>query len=170
MARNLQGSLPVGAIFTSGTVSAFGAITAGHVTLNTIAMPAIDAVADAAARVDQLVTLFNQYADQTGVRAEKVTSVTYRLKAGVDIVIAALGATANAANTGLTAGTTAKTDVLMATRKAFGSGSANDDTAIVKLGSMEVTVAAAKKMGLIDRIAGTDVELQGAQTPTRTDA
>ena len=107
MARNLQGSLPVGATVTSGTISAATAITAGHITVNTVAFPAIDAVASAALRTDPLVELFNKLADQTGVRAEKVTSVTYRLKAGVDIVIAALGASASAANCGLTAGTTA---------------------------------------------------------------
>jgi hypothetical protein len=171
MARNFIGSLPQGASVTSGTISAFGAITAGHITVNTVAFPAIAADASAAARCDTLVALFNQMAPLTNVFAEKVTSVTFRLKAAQDIVIAALGASANAANCGLTAATTSySAPTVAATRKAFGTNPANGDTDVIKLGGMEIDVASAKKTGLMQRIGAVDAYLQGAQTPTRTDA
>jgi hypothetical protein len=171
MARNFTGSLPQGASVTSGTISATTAITAGHITVNSVAFPALAADATAAARCDSMVALFNQMAPLTGVFAEKVTATTFRLKAAQNIVIAALGATATVATSGLTAGTTTYTAPTVAsTRKAFGSNPANGDTDVIKVGAMEIDVASAKKMGIMSRIGSVDAYLQGPQTPTRTDA
>src|SRR6185369_18018735 len=100
MSFELQGTPPTGASVTSGTVSTFAALSAGNVTINTVAIPAIVGGANAAAQVDQLVAAINSMFSQTGVEATKVTSTTYKLQAGVNIVVAALTGTATLANTG----------------------------------------------------------------------
>lgn len=170
MSFELQGTPPTGASVTSGTVSTFAALSAGNITINTVAVPAIPGGANAAAQVDQLVAAINSVYSQTGVEATKVTSTTYKLQAGVNIVVAALAGTATLANTGLTAGTTTATEVLIASRKQFGTNKTPSDEDVVNYGNGWMTVRAARKAGFITTVAGADVDVQKAQTPTRTDA
>lgn len=167
----LQGARLKGASVVSGTVSAFTEVTAGHITVNTIVFPVVPAVASVTLRVDQLVAMFNDHSALTGVRAVRTTSSTFTLYASVPIVIA-LGATGTVARCGLSAATTAATLVLLldANRVAFGTNAEGSDNDIVSLGGMTFTVKQAKAMGLADTLAGADVELEGAATPTRTDA
>jgi hypothetical protein len=165
------GTPPSGASVTSGTISTVTAIGAGDIKVNTISVPAMDAADDANARVDQLVAAINTIYPLTGVFAEKVTTSTYRLKAGVNIVIAALTGTATLANCGLTAATTNKTDpALLASRKQFGTNATGSDGDVVMHGNQSIPMKAAREMGLLQTVAGSTVQMQGAQTPTRTDA
>ena len=166
----LVGTSPRGASVTSGTVSTVTAIGAGDITLNTVALPAIAAAATAAERVDQLIAAVNSLTSQHGIVAQKVTSTTYKLGRGDDIIVAALAGTATLANCGLTAATTAATTNLLDTRKAFGSSVSGSDQEVIVYGGQEIDVKSAKSMGLMDRIAGADVEITPAATPTRTDA
>lgn len=171
MARPFQGALPEGASVTSGTISGTGAISAGGVTINTVALPAVGAAASAAARCDQMVDAVNFMSGVTRVFAEKVTATTFRLWSRENIVVAALAGGATTANCGLTAGTTNySAPAINATRKQFGTDVTPTDADIVKLGGQEITVAAMKKMGRMERIGSNDAYIRAPQTPTRTDA
>lgn len=166
----MNGTAPKGASVTSGAVSTFAALSAGNVTINTVAIPAIAGGANAVAQVDQLVAVINSMRHVTGVQATRVTTTTFKLEAGVDIVVAALGGTATLANTGLTAGTTAKTAVLLATRHVHGSSVSGSDQDIVKQGNVEINVKHARAMGLLGRQGATDIELSGSAVATRVNA
>jgi hypothetical protein len=166
----MQGAQPRGASVTSGAVSAFEALAAGDVTINTVAMPALASGVSAAGRVTQLVDAINSLKRVTGVVAVKVTSTTFKLTASVDIVVATLAGAATLSNTGLTAGTTAKTLVLLLTRAAFGKNVSGSDHDIIKLGGQEINVKHAKAMGLLDQIGTTTIEYTPPAAPTRVDA
>jgi len=164
----LVGTPPRGASVTSGVISTFTAITAGHITINTVAMPALGAAADAATRTQDLVDAINSMFSVTGVRAVRVTATTYSLNASVPIVVAALGGTATLANCGLTAGTTAVSSTpLLTSRKAHGSSAAGSDAEVVLYGGNAINVKHAKAMGLLDRVGSTDVEIAPAAAYTR---
>jgi len=180
---SLHGTPPVGASVTSGTISTFSAVGAGDVTINTVAMPAMGAVASAAARCDQIVAAINSMQNVTGILAVKVTTTTFKLQASVAIVVAALGGTATLANTGLTAGTTALGAMsILDTRKQFGTNKTPSAQDVVKVGNGWMTVANALELGLLvvvngnpvdggfDDRAGIIEQTQAAQTPTRVDA
>lgn len=170
MEQSFSGTSPKGASVTSGVVSTFAALSAGNVTINTVAIPAIAGGANAVAQVDQLVNAINSMFHSTGVQAERVTSTTFKLNGGVSIVVAALGGTATLANSGLTAGTTALVPVLLATRHVHGTGVSGSDADIIKQGNVEINVAHAKRMGLLARQGVVDVELTGAAVATRVNA
>lgn len=158
---SMNGASPQGASVTSGTVSTFGAITAGHIILNGVTFPVVPAVASAAARVDQLIARINSYTSQTGVVARKVTTTTYKLEAGVAIT-ATLGATATVASCGfVTAINASLTPVILATRRALGTGANTGNAAIVQIGNQWIDVKSAKAMGyLAEGVSGAEVELQ----------
>ena len=166
----LVGTPPRGASVTSGVISTLTAITAAHITLNSVALPAIGVAANANERVDQLVAAVNSLTSQHGIVAVKVSTTTYSLNRGASIIVAALGGTATLANCGLTAATTAATTALLATRKAHGSSTSGSDQEVVVFGNQQITVKVAKNIGILDRVAGADVELSPAATPTRVNA
>lgn len=170
MSRPYAGTAPRGASVTSGTVSAGTAITAGHIDINGVAFPAVAEVASAALRVDQLIALINSYFTLTGVRAEKITSTTYKLLSGAAIT-ATLGATATVATFGFATSISDPLDgqQLLDDRKAFGSDAASSDSGYVDFGSQDITVKHARDLGLMERVLGADVEVTPAETPTRTD-
>lgn len=162
MSRPLKGSAPRGASVTSGTVSAGTAITAGHIIIAGFTFPAVPLAGSASARVDQLIALINSAYNQTGVWAEKLTATTYKLSASKTIT-ATLGASATVSTfgfaTSISQAVSAAVLLAAGNRKAFGSGSASDDTAVIKYGAQEINVKHAKAMGLLDSVAGADVEL-----------
>lgn len=170
MSFELKGTPPSGASVNSGTVSAHAALSAGDITINTIAVPASADGADAAAQTTNVINAINSVSYLTGVFAVQLSSVTFKLISGVDIVVAALAGNATTARTGLTAGTTAATDPIMDTRKQFGTNLTPSDDDVVQYGNGWMTVRDARKMGLIQTDAGVDVDTQAAQTPTRVDA
>lgn len=171
MSRPFMGTAPRGASVTSGTVSTFAQITAGHVILNGVTFPVIPAVANAAARVDQMVAMINSHYTLTGVWAEKVTATTYKLCASVTIA-ATLGASATVASCGFATSISQAVSgaVILAAgnRKAHGSGSSSDDSAVVGFGSQQINVKHAKAMGIMDRVNGVDIELTPPVAPTKS--
>jgi hypothetical protein len=155
-----KGTPLVGASVTSGAISAVTAIGAGDIKVNTVSVPAMSAAASNEARVDQLVAAINSIATLTGVVAVKVTSTTYKLTASQNIVIAALAGTATLANCGLTAATTAfAAGAILSTRKQFGTNKSGSDDDVVAFGKQWITVREAKELGLLDTLAGADVEV-----------
>jgi hypothetical protein len=169
MSRPYQGQAPKGASVTSGTVSAGTAITAAHIDINGFAFPAVALAASAAARVDQLIALINSAFTITGVWAEKVTSVTYKLTSGAAIT-ATLGASATVATFGFVTSISDPLDaqVLLASgnRVKFGSGLVTGDDAYINYGSQDINVKHAKAMGLLGVAVGADIELTPAADPT----
>ena len=162
-----MGTPPKGASVTSGTVSAGTAITAGHVIINGFTFPAFPVMGTVALRVDQIVEMINKAFSQTGVLAVKVTSTTYKLCAGVAIE-ATLGASATVATFGFATEIDDPLDsqALLTGRDNFGSGTDSDDSAYINYGSQDINVKHAKGMGILERVAGADIEVEPAATPT----
>ena len=92
---------------TGAAASAFTAVTAGDLTINTVSVGAIGVDASATERAASVRTAINSVSDQTGVYAVNDTATTVTLvSTSANIVIAHAGATSSAAITGLTAATT----------------------------------------------------------------
>jgi flagellin len=92
---------------TGAAATAFGAITAGDLQINTVSVGAIAADTNAANRAASIAAAINAVSGQTDVYATllSTTQVTLTNSSGGNIVIA-LSGTADTANTGLTAATT----------------------------------------------------------------
>ncbi len=91
---------------TSAPATAFGAIANGDLTINSVSLGVLPAVADADARATQIFNAVNAVSGVTNVKASMPTSDTVTLtssKGWVDITAA------STANTGLTAGITSTT-------------------------------------------------------------
>jgi flagellin len=92
---------------TGAAATAFGAITAGDLQINTVSVGAIAADTNAANRAASIAAAVNSVSGTTNVYATllSTTQVTLTNSSGGNIVIA-LSGTADTANTGLTAATT----------------------------------------------------------------
>jgi hypothetical protein len=167
---SFNGTPPRGASVNSGTISTFGAITAGHIVVNGVTFPALGAVASAAARCDQMVSVFNDHKRATGVEAVKLTATTYALRSGVAIA-ATLGATAIVASCGfVTSIAVSVTPVLLATRKQFGTNANATDGDVVIFGNQSIPMKQARNMGMLSKTGTTDIEIDVAQASTRVNS
>ncbi|MDJ0882352.1 MAG: flagellin [Gammaproteobacteria bacterium] len=90
---------------TGAAATAFTAITAGDLTINTVSVGGVTADTSATERAAGVRDAINSVSDQTGVYATNDTGTTITLTSTDDIVIG-LGGTATTATTGLTAATT----------------------------------------------------------------
>lgn len=165
-----RGTPPRGAVVNSGTVSATTAITAGHIIINGITLPGlgVPSPATAAQRVSDIVDLINAHQTLTGALAVRLTATTWSLRCGKAIT-GTLGASATVATFGfVTSLSGSLTPVLLATRKAMGTGLSTDDNALVQVGAQWFPVSAAKAMGMVADGPNGDIEYDVAQTPTRT--
>lgn len=118
---------------TGAAATAFTAITAGDLTINTVSVGAIALDTSATERAAGIRDAINSVADQTGVYARNDTATTVTLVSTTgNIAIAFAGASATTATTGLTAATTTAT-----TTTGFGtldvSTTAGADTAITQM-------------------------------------
>jgi len=95
------------AAVTGIAATAFTAITAGHLLINTVSVGAVAADTSATDRAAGIRDAINSVADQTGVYATNDTATTITLTSESTITVGAFGATASTAITGLTAGPTA---------------------------------------------------------------
>jgi len=95
------------ATVTGAAATAFTAITAGHLLINTVSVGAVAVDTSATERAAGIRDAINSVADQTGVYATNDTATTITLTSDVAIVVGAFGASASTAITGLTAATTA---------------------------------------------------------------
>ncbi len=93
---------------TGAAASAFTAITAGDLTINTVSVGAIAADTNAANRASSVMAAVNSYASQTGVYATILASApTQVVLSSSSAITVGLAGTATTATTGLTAATTA---------------------------------------------------------------
>ncbi len=118
---------------TGAAATAFTAITAGDLTINTVSVGAVALDTSATERAAGIRDAINSVADQTGVYARNDTATTVTLVSTTgNIVVAFAGASATTATTGLTAATTTAT-----TATGFGtldvSTTAGADTAITQM-------------------------------------
>jgi len=95
------------AAVTGAAATAFTAITAGHLLINTVSVGAVAADTSATDRAAGIRDAINSVADTTGVYATNDTATTITLTSDATITVGAFGATASTAITGLTAGPTA---------------------------------------------------------------
>ncbi len=93
---------------TGAAATAFTAITAGDLTINTVSVGGVTADTSATERAAGVRDAINSVSDQTGVYATNDTATTITLTSTSDITIG-LGGTATTATTGLTAATTTAT-------------------------------------------------------------
>jgi flagellin len=98
------------ATVTGVAASAFTAIVAGDLTINTVSVGGVDLDASATERAAGIRNAINSVADQTGVYATNDTATTVTLTSSAPIVVG-LASTATTATTGLTAATTAAASV-----------------------------------------------------------
>ena len=91
---------------TGAAATAFTAVTAGDLTINTISAGGIAVDGNATERAAGIRNAINSVADQTGVYATNDTATTITLTSNAAITIGLAG-TASTATTGLTAATTA---------------------------------------------------------------
>ena len=93
---------------TGAAASAFTAITAGDLTINTVSVGAIAADTNAANRASSVMAAVNSYASATGVYATILASApTQVVLSSSSAITVGLAGTATTATTGLTAATTA---------------------------------------------------------------
>jgi len=95
------------ATVTGIAATAFTAITAGDLLINTVSVGAVALDTSATERAAGIRDAINSVADQTGVYATNDTATTITLTSDVAITVGAFGGTASTAITGLTAATTA---------------------------------------------------------------
>ena len=154
---------------TGAAASAFTAITAGHLTINSVSVGAIAADTNAANRASNIAAAVNSYSSQTGVYATILSSSPTQVvltnsgsvPATPDIVVAFGGASATTATTGLTAATTSA-----ATATGFAaldiSSVAGADTAITSMDAAlsAVNTARATLGAVQNRFSSTVANLQ----------
>ncbi len=117
---------------TGAAATAFTAIAAGDLTINTVSVGAIALDTSATERAAGIRDAINSVADQTGVYARNDTATTVTLVSTTGNIVIGLATTATTATTGLTAATTTAT-----TATGFGtldvSTTAGADTAITQM-------------------------------------
>ncbi len=118
---------------TGAAATAFTAITAGDLTINTVSVGAVALDTSATERAAGIRDAINSVADQTGVYARNDTATTVTLVSTTgNIAVAFAGTSATTGTTGLTAATTTAT-----TTTGFGtldvSTTAGADTAITQM-------------------------------------
>ena len=153
---------------TGAAASAFTAITAGHLTINSVSVGAIAADTNAANRASNIAAAVNSYSSQTGVYAtilsSSPTQVVLTNSGSVPAtpnIVLALSGTATTATTGLTAATTSA-----ATATGFAaldiSSVAGADTAITSMDAAlsAVNTARATLGAVQNRFSSTVANLQ----------
>ncbi len=117
---------------TGAAATAFTAIAAGDLTINTVSVGAVALDTSATERAAGIRDAINSVADQTGVYARNDTATTVTLVSTTGNIVIGLATTATTATTGLTAATTTAT-----TATGFGtldvSTTAGADTAITQM-------------------------------------
>jgi flagellin len=141
-----------GAATAAGTVTATGAITAGHLTINGTSVGAVAAGGSNAAQAANIRTAINSVSGQTGVYAVAASSAadaTVTLRSTGAITVAFAGASATAANTGLTAATTATSTQTGFTSASIATVAGSNEALVAMDGALSAVASSRATMGSI---------------------
>jgi flagellin len=141
-----------GAATGAGTVTATGAITAGHLTINGTSVGAVAAGGSNAAQAANIRTAINSVSGQTGVYAVAASSAadaTVTLRSTGAITVAFAGASATAANTGLTAATTATSTQTGFTSASIATVAGSNEALVAMDGALSAVASSRATMGSI---------------------